>query len=76
MRATTCDGTGVLIPEDTPTTGAFGAQYCDDARVIAEKYLSDVHALHTECAEMFQAKLDALRQEARKELQILPDEPQ
>lgn len=74
-RVTTCDGTGVPIADDTPKTGAYGHQYCEEARPIAEKYLADLDAIHTECAVAFQSKLDALRAEARKSLLQLPDEP-
>jgi hypothetical protein len=71
---TTCDGTGVQIPVDTPTTGIFGHQYSDDARPIAEKYLAELDLLHTEAARAFQAKLDALRTVYRHQLRELPDD--
>jgi hypothetical protein len=74
-KITTCDGTGVAIPDDTPTTGAFQHQYCIEARPIAEKYLADVDELHTRCADMFKIGLELLREEARKSLNQLPDLP-
>lgn len=72
---TTCDGTGVEIPEETPTTGHFGHQYSDEARLVAEEYLKRVDELHTEAAKAFQAALDALRAEYREKLHELPDAP-
>ena len=70
-----CDGTGVEIPDDTPTTGFFGRQYSDEARLIAEEYLKKVDELHFEIATKFQAALDALRAEYRTRIQTLPDDP-
>ena len=75
MKATTCDGTGVIIPDDTPTTGPYRHQYCDEARPIAERYLRELDEIHTEAASEFQSKLNRLREEARKVLAQLPDEP-
>lgn len=72
---TTCDGTGVEIPPDTPTTGIFGHQYCDAARPIAETYLEEVETLHKRLAIQFQAELEELRARYRGQLKQLPDEP-
>jgi hypothetical protein len=72
---TTCDGTGVEIPADTPTTGHFGHQYCDDARGVATEYLAAVNQLHTDIAAMFQERLDLLRAQYRERLTQLPDDP-
>lgn len=72
---TTCDGTGIPIPNDTPVTGHFGHQYCDEARAIAEKYLADLDELHTRKAQEFQAELADLRARYREQLKQLPDEP-
>lgn len=74
-KITTCDGTGVPIPEDTPATGIFGHQYSDDARPIAEKYLLDLDELHSRTAQRFQTELAELRALYREKLQQLPDEP-
>lgn len=74
-KTTSCDGTGVAIPDDTPATGHFGKQYSDAARPIAEKYLAGVDELHTETATVFQAKLDDLRARYREQLRELPDAP-
>lgn len=74
-RITTCDGTGVEIPDDTPTTGHFGHQYCESARIVAEQYLADLDALHTKAAERFQAELTDLKSLYREKLKELPDEP-
>lgn len=74
-RVTTCDGTGIEIPEDTPVTGDFDHQYCDAARPIAEKYLEDLDNLHTRHAQSFQAELDDLRRLYREQLRQLPDDP-
>lgn len=71
-----CDGTGLEIPEDTPTTGHFGRQYCNPARIEAEKYLAELDALHTEAAQFYESKREELRARYRAELQHLPDEPQ
>lgn len=73
-KVTTCDGTGVEIPDSTPVTGQFGHQYSDDARPIAEKYLADLDELHTETARVFQEKLGALRERYRERLRELPDD--
>lgn len=72
---TTCDGTGVEIPSDTPVTGMFGHQYCEASRVVAESYLSDLNTLHTEMAQQFQTRLDELRSIYHEKLKELPDEP-
>lgn len=74
-KRTTCDGTGVEIPHDTPPTGMFGHQYCDVARKVAEEYLAKVNALHTATAAAFQEGLEKLRKEYRVELEQLPDDP-
>jgi len=71
---TTCDGTGVEIPDDTPPTGLHGRQYSDDARQIAEAYLAELDAIHTESAVAFQAKLTVLRAKYRVQLIELPDD--
>lgn len=71
----TCDGTGVEIAPDTPTTGVFGKQYCEAARPIAEQYLAAVDALHTETARDFEEKLAHLRTMYREQLRELPDQP-
>ena len=73
-RSTTCDATGVTIPEDTPTTGIFGHQYCDSARPLAEKYLEDLHDLHTRHAVAMQAELDEMRALYREKIATLPDD--
>lgn len=73
-KKTTCDGTGVEIPDETPTTGFFGHQYCDEARSIAQKYLEEIDALHLECAIAFQLSLGRIRDSYREKLQQLPDD--
>lgn len=72
---TTCDGTGVEIPDDTPTTGLFGHQYSDEARMYAEEYLENMSQLHTRYATNFQAELNELKALYREKLKELPDEP-
>lgn len=72
---TTCDGNGTPIPADTPTTGAFGRQYCDELRPVAEAYLADVDALHTKTAEAFIAQLKDIRSLYADKLRELPDAP-
>lgn len=74
-KVTTCDGTGIEIPEDTPFTGEFEHQYCPAARHFAEKYLEDLDNLHTKHAEAFQLELDDLRKLYREHLRQLPDDP-
>jgi hypothetical protein len=71
---TTCDGTGVEIPADTPTTGLFGHQYSEEARPIAEKYLAELDDLHTSAAIAFKNGLDSLRARYREQLRELPDD--
>jgi hypothetical protein len=71
---TTCDGTGVEIPAETPTTGQWGHQYSDAARPIAEAYLDDLSALHTKYAQLMQTELGELRARYREKLQQLPDD--
>jgi hypothetical protein len=71
---TTCDGTGVVISDDTPVTGIMGHQYCDDARPVAEMYLADVSELHTKHAQAFTLELQELRARYREKLSQLPDE--
>lgn len=71
-----CDGTGLEIPDDTPTTGVFKRQYCNPARIEAEKYLAELDELHTWAAQLYEAKREELRARYRAELQHLPDEPQ
>lgn len=73
-KATTCDGTGTPIPDDTPATGLFGHQYSDEARPIAEEYLREVNDLHTTTAAAFQRTLEAIRDRYRAQLRSLPDE--
>ena len=73
-RILTCDGTGVPIPDDTPTTGDLGRQYSDEARPIAQAYLDERDAIHTEHAEKFEAALEALRVKYRPQLAGLPDD--
>lgn len=75
MNKTHCDGTGVEIPEDSPTLGHFGHQYSDEARVIAEEYLQALNDLHSEMASKFQADVDSLRAKYHERLAVLPDEP-
>lgn len=70
-----CDGTGVEIPEETPTTGHFGKQYCDEARPLADEYLAKLDKMHTAAAEKWSADLAALKAEYRPLLTSLPDEP-
>lgn len=72
---TTCDGTGVDIPGDTPTTGMNGRQYCHEARKIAEDYLRDLDTTHTAMAMAFQKALTELRAKYREQLTQLPDDP-
>lgn len=72
---TTCDGTGVEIPADTPPTGYLGHQYSEAARPIAEQYLAAVDTLHTETARDFEEKLAHLRTMYREKLRELPDQP-
>lgn len=72
---TVCDGTGVEIPDETPNTGIFGHQYCDEARPIAEEYLAKVSELHTQVAAQFKASLEDLRDTYRAKLRELPDQP-
>lgn len=74
-RKSICDGTGDEIPDDAPVTGRYGRQYSDSARVIAAQYLTDLDALHTECAADFQTKMDRLRRQYKRQLRKLPDEP-
>ena len=71
---TTCDGTGVPIPGDSPTTGLFGHQYCPEAREIAEKYLEEVDTLHSAMAETFGTALSEIRARYKQDLLQLPDE--
>lgn len=73
-KITTCDGTDVEIPADTPITGLFGRQYSDAARPIAEKYLEEFDELHTKIAREMQAGIEALRARYRGELRQLPDD--
>jgi len=73
-RATTCDGTGAQIPDDTPSTGLFGHQYSDEARPVAEGYLRELDALHTAASATFQRGLAELRDRYRAKLNTLPDE--
>lgn len=73
-RVTTCDGTGVEIPNDTPTTGLFGHQYCPEARAIAEKYLEELNALQQQQAAAFESALHTLRSSYRDKLYQLPDD--
>lgn len=70
---TVCDGTGVEIPEDAPTTGFFGKQYSDAARPVAEAYLAELNELHTAAHREFEVKLEALREKYRPQLRELPD---
>lgn len=70
-----CDGNGTPIPDDAPTTGPFGRQYCDELRPVAEKYLEDLNALHTRVAEAFKLELADLRASYADKLQSLPDTP-
>lgn len=72
-RATTCDGTGATIPDDTPATGYWGHQYSDAARPVAEEYLRELNALHTRAARDFMDQLDALRARYHEKLTTLPD---
>ena len=72
-KITTCDGTGVEIPADTPPTGHFGHQYSDEARPIAQAYLDAVDAVHTEVAELFAERLASLRASYGERLRELPD---
>ena len=71
----TCDGNGSPIPADTPCTGSFGKQYCDELRPVAEKYLADLNALHTRNAERFTLELSELRALYHEKLAELPDAP-
>lgn len=73
-KTTTCDGTGVEIPDDTPVTGHYGHQYADGARAIAEAYLAKVDEAHTEAAVLFAGRLERLRMEYRALLRELPDD--
>ena len=70
----TCDGTGVEIPEESPTTGMFGHQYSDKARPVAEQYLDAVNDLHTKAAQRFDEELSGLRAYYREQLDELPDD--
>lgn len=74
-KKTTCDGTGIEIPEETPTTGHFGHQYSEEARPIAEEYLKEVDDLHTKAARFFEEGLAVLRGAYRERLAQLPDDP-
>jgi hypothetical protein len=69
-----CDGTGEPLKDGTPVTGLLGKQYCDEARVIAEQYLADLNALHTESAITFMNRLTSLRAIYHEKLRKLPDE--
>jgi hypothetical protein len=71
-----CDGTGVEIPEDTPTTGHFGRQYCEAARADAEEYLRLIDEAHTAAARLYEMARETLRGVYRLKLATLPDEPQ
>jgi hypothetical protein len=73
-KVTTCDGLGVPIAEETPTTGLFGHQYCDEARPIAEEYLKAVDDLHTRLSEEFASEMAKIRSAYRLKLIQLPDE--
>lgn len=75
MKQAICDGTGDPIPDDTPTTGPWGRQYSDAARVIAEQYLQKVNDLHTRYSTLFQQELEDLRAATREHLKQLPDDP-
>lgn len=70
-----CDGNGTEIAPDTPCTGNFGHQYCDELRPVAENYLADLNALHTRCAERFTLELSELRALYHEKLAELPDAP-
>lgn len=71
-----CDGTGVEIPDDTPTTGHFGRQYSAEARAVAEEYLQLLDEAHTSAARKYETDRETLRQVFRLKLAKLPDEPQ
>ncbi len=73
--ACVCDGNGSTIATDTPATGPYGRQYCDDLRPLAEKYLQEANDLHTALAEAYKADLATLREQYRDKLQNLPDTP-
>lgn len=70
---TTCDGSGVEIAADTPTTGLHGKQYSEETRSLAEAYLAELDAIHTESATAFMAKLTELRAKYQGQLLELPD---
>ncbi len=72
---TTCDGTGVEIPNGTLATGYFGHKYSDEARPIAEEYLAELNALHARSASAFTAELATLRARYSEKLRQLPDLP-
>jgi hypothetical protein len=75
MKRSLCDGTGVAIPEGTPTTGFFGRQYSDAVRGDAEAYLRELDELHTKHAKAFSQGLVKLRAKWKASLATLPDEP-
>lgn len=74
-KITTCDGNGTEIAEDTPTTGMFGHQYCDEMRPVAEAYMAALSDLHARHAEKFTAELTEIRAHYKAKLRELPDQP-
>ena len=70
-----CDGTGVEIPADAPTTGPYGRQYAELVRPIAEGYLTALNKLHTDVAEDYRRRREELRAKTRTSIATLPDDP-